>query len=113
MSGTSYNLLVDVTHDNLVILPMAVGDLDEVMLIEEYSFPTPWQRTMYENDIANNKFSRFFVLKDKDTEELVAYIGTWFIYEEAHVGTIASKNEYRGKRLAEQPIFMLITCYWL
>lgn len=81
---------------------MEVGDLDQVMVIEEYSFPTPWKRAMYENDISHNKFSRFFVIKDKVSGELVAYIGTWFIYEEAHVGTIASKKDYRGLRLAEQ-----------
>ena len=86
----------------LVIRPMASADLDGLMQIEEYSFPTPWKRHMYEHDLVSNKFSRFFVICDRASGDLLAYSGTWFIYEEAHVGTVATKHECRGCRLAEQ-----------
>lgn len=81
---------------------MATADLTSLMTIEEYSFPTPWKRHMYEQDLTTNKYSRFFVIVHETSNELLAYIGSWFIYEEAHVGTIATKREYRGCRLAEQ-----------
>jgi [ribosomal protein S18]-alanine N-acetyltransferase len=81
---------------------MRSSDLDAVMLIEQYSFPTPWKRHMYESDIQTNARSRFYVIKDQSTGELAAYIGTWFIYEEAHVGTVATAESHRGKHLAEQ-----------
>jgi ribosomal-protein-alanine N-acetyltransferase len=89
-------------YDRWRFYPMCLEDLDEVMAIEEYSFPTPWRRSMYEHDLAMNSYSRFFVIKDAGTGELVAYVGTWFIVDEAHIGTIATKREYRGARLAEQ-----------
>ena len=57
---------------------------------------------MYEHDLTQNAHSRFYVIKDVATGELVAYIGSWFIVDEAHVGTIATKREYRGSHLAEQ-----------
>jgi ribosomal-protein-alanine N-acetyltransferase len=81
---------------------MRVSDLDQVMAIEDYSFPTPWRRHMYESDLRTNSHSRFYVIKDGQSGELAAYIGSWFIYDEAHVGTIATKREFRGQRLAEQ-----------
>lgn len=81
---------------------MRISDLDEVMVIEDYSFPTPWRRHMYESDLRTNRNSRFYVLRDTQTGRLAAYSGTWFIFEEAHVGTIATRTEDRGKRLAEQ-----------
>jgi ribosomal-protein-alanine N-acetyltransferase len=81
---------------------MQLADLDQLMAIESYSFPTPWKREMYEQDLLNNTYSRFYVIKHVVTGELAAYIGSWFIYEEAHVGTIATKRDYRGCRLAEQ-----------
>lgn len=84
------------------LYPMQLGDLEQLMAIEAYSFPTPWKREMYEQDLLNNTYSRFYVIKHVGTGELAAYIGSWFIYEEAHVGTIATKREYRGFRLAEQ-----------
>jgi len=91
-------------YDNLRFYPMAIGDLDQLMVIEEYSFPTPWKRHMYEHDLTSNPHSCFLVIKNKDTGELMAYIGSWFIIDEAHIGTIATKTEARGLRLAEQLI---------
>ena len=82
--------------------PMRVTDLDQLMLIEQYSFPTPWKRSMYEHDLTKNPHSRFYVIKHVGTGELVGYIGSWFIVDEAHVGTIATKREYRGAHIAEQ-----------
>jgi len=81
---------------------MRLSDLDQVMEIENYSFPTPWRRHMYESDLRTNRNARFYVLRDPATGEVSAYSGTWFIYDEAHVGTIATKREQRGARLAEQ-----------
>ncbi len=86
------------------ISPLREGDLDQLMAIEVYSFPTPWKRGMYEQDLRTNTHSRFYCVKHQASGELAAYIGSWFIYEEAHVGTIATKREYRGLRLAEQLI---------
>jgi len=86
------------------LYPMQLADLNQLMEIEAYSFPTPWKREMYEQDLLNNTYSRFYVIKHVATGELAAYIGSWFIYEEAHVGTIATKRDYRGQRLAEQLI---------
>lgn len=90
------------SFDEWRLYQMQLGDLDQLMLIEAYSFPTPWKREMYEQDLLRNNHSRFYVVKHIRSAELSAYIGSWFIYEEAHVGTIATKREFRGCRLAEQ-----------
>jgi ribosomal-protein-alanine N-acetyltransferase len=82
--------------------PMRLDDLDQVMAIEAYSFPTPWKRSMYEHDLTANTHSRFYVIKHVESGLLAAYIGSWFIYDEAHVGTVATRRENRGQRLAEQ-----------
>jgi ribosomal-protein-alanine N-acetyltransferase len=82
--------------------PMRERDLDELMVIELYSFPTPWKRNMYEHDLRHNNLSRFYVIRHDQTQELASYCGTWFVSDEAHVGTVATKHEYRGLGLAEQ-----------
>ena len=89
-------------YNRFRIHSMTISDLDQVMEIEDYSFPTPWKRGMYEHDLTQNAYSRFFVIKAANTGEVAGYIGSWFIVDEAHIGTIATKNEYRGLRLAEQ-----------
>jgi ribosomal-protein-alanine N-acetyltransferase len=83
---------------------MCERDLDEIMVIEDYSFPTPWKRHMYEHDLRHNNLSRFYVIRNVRTGELAAYSGSWFIYDEAHVGSIATKAAFRGMRFAEQLI---------
>jgi ribosomal-protein-alanine N-acetyltransferase len=80
---------------------MTPEDLDEVMEIEQYSFPTPWSRTVYEHDLKRNPKSRFYVARSEDDDELLGYIGNWVIEDECHVGTIASKREFRGRGIAE------------
>ena len=79
---------------------MQLGDLDEVMEIELYSFPTPWERRMYEFDLTANEHSRFYVAVD-ETQSVIAYIGNWFVLDECHVGTIAVKSENRRQGIAE------------
>jgi [ribosomal protein S18]-alanine N-acetyltransferase len=75
--------------------------LDAVMEIERYSFPTPWDREMYEYDLSNNVHSRFYIALN-ELDEVVGYIGNWFILEECHVGTIAVKREWRRQGIAEK-----------
>lgn len=89
-------------YDQFRFCKMRIADLDQLMPIEEYSFPTPWKRAMYEHDLTENEHSRFYVIKHTGTQELAAYIGSWFIADEVHIGTVATKREYRGWRLAEQ-----------
>jgi len=101
-SRPAYNTTVERAGDSWRLGPMRLSDLDAVMPIEEYSFPTPWKRHMYESDLRTNSHSRFYVIRDRQSGALAAYSGSWFIYEEAHVGTIATAREYRGQGLAEQ-----------
>lgn len=86
----------------LYIRKMAVSDLDSVMEIELYSFPTPWPRHIYEQDITQVESSRFYVALDGGPDgPVVGYIGNWFVQDECHVGSIATKREARGRGVAE------------
>jgi len=86
----------------LYIREMKLPDLDEVLVIEDYSFPTPWPRNVYENDLLRNPNSRFFVALDGDEcGELLGYIGSWVVHDECHVGTIATRRDARNRGIAE------------
>ncbi len=85
----------------LHIRKMRTTDLDDVLEIEQYSFPTPWSRSVYEYDLIRNPNSRFYVALEHVGGELWGYIGNWFVYDECHVGTIATKREARGKGVAQ------------
>ncbi len=66
------------------------------------SFPTPWPRHIYEQDITQVESSRFYVALDGGPDgQVVGYIGNWFVQDECHVGSIATKREARGRGVAE------------
>ncbi len=83
---------------------MKIPDLDQVLAIEAYSFPTPWSRGIYERDITENSNSRFYCAR-KEEKEVIGYIGNWFYLDECHVGTIAVRMDVRREKIAHRLIF--------
>ncbi|HHW07310.1 MAG TPA: ribosomal protein S18-alanine N-acetyltransferase [Clostridia bacterium] len=83
--------------DELMIVPMAEEHLDQVLAIEQVSFPTPWSRNSYLRELSDNQFAYYYVclLGDK----VLGYMGMWLIIDEAHVTTIAVHPDYRGRAL--------------
>ena len=91
------------------VQPMAAEDLDEVMMIENASFPKPWTRTMFESEF-RNPVSSAYVLKVKadDKEEVGAYIVFWIVHGEAHILNIAVDPKFRGRGLATRLLSMML-----
>lgn len=88
----------------LTIRVMKLVDLDDVLVIEAYSFPTPWTRGIYERDLIQNNRARFYSAFTSDSV-LAGYIGSWFFDDEAHIGTIAVKREARRSNIARCLIY--------
>ena len=71
---------------------MGIEDLDEVMDIEETSFPTPWSLGIFMREF-ELEFSHRYVF---DYEASVAgYIVFWLIEGEVHVMSIAVRRDMR------------------
>lgn len=79
---------------------MVQEDIDDVLIVENNSFATPWSRTAFVNEIVNNKFAHYLVLEHKD--EIIGYCGLWVIVDEAHITNIAIHPNFRGLKLGEQ-----------
>ena len=71
---------------------MQKGDIEEVMLIEQSSFPAPWSAKAFLSEL-QNKFARYFVLLEQG--EIVGYAGMWLFARESHITTIAIHPNYR------------------
>ena len=66
--------------------PMRLEDLDEVLYIEKGSFPTPWSRNMFLEEMENRN-SRLIVFKVEGA--VVGYVCFWAVLDEAHLLNIA------------------------
>ena len=104
---------------------MRVGDLDQVMVIEDVAFPAPWPASAYRHELSQNELATYLVLRERPSKELsgwrrvvrwrrqepgaiLAYGGFWIILEEAHISTIAVHPEWRGRGLGEMMLVALI-----
>lgn len=95
---------VDVT-----ILPMLQDDIDEILKIEDVSFPMPWSRLQFLKEL-KNPFSHSFVarLNKPDDKMLVGYIVVWLVAEEAHILNIAVHPDFRKIGLGKKILMFML-----
>jgi ribosomal-protein-alanine N-acetyltransferase len=101
-----------------IVEPMTLADLDQVMAIEQLSFPTPWSRRAYEYEITQNKHSTMLVVRAtaplghrlswllhrlgiSRQSSVLGYAGAWLLVDEIHLSTIAVHPQWRERGLAE------------
>ena len=73
---------------------MRPGDLGGVMAIEEVSFPSPWSRRMFTEELGRD-FSDPVVAEGRDGE-ILGYAVSWTVAGESHLLNIAVAPARRG-----------------
>lgn len=73
-----------------------MADLDGVMAIEEVSFPTPWPRKLFEEEI-DRVFSDALVAVSEGAGEVLGYAICWIVADEAHLLNIAVRPDARER----------------
>jgi len=81
-------------HEALEISEMAPADLDEVLAIEQVSFPTPWTRKMFLEEMSNRN-ARLLVFRRG--KAIAGYICFWEVLDEAHLMNIAVHPRHRSQ----------------
>lgn len=77
---------------------ICLEDLDQIIAIENVSFPTPWPMRIFEREIeAQNSYKKVV----RFSGSVVAYIVTWTIYDEVHILNIAVHPDFRNIGLGE------------
>jgi [ribosomal protein S18]-alanine N-acetyltransferase len=85
---------------------MEENDLPAVMHIEQASFALPWPLKTYLYEITHDNLAYYYVLKPLPPlvsllPAILAYVGFWLLYDEAHIGTIASHPKLRHHGFGE------------
>ncbi|MFS8514813.1 MAG: ribosomal protein S18-alanine N-acetyltransferase [Planifilum fulgidum] len=84
---------------HIVFRPMQLSDLPVIMEVEQASFPTPWPRQAFYNELMHNRFARYSVIQVDG--RVVGYCGLWLLLDEAHITNIAIHPQFRGRGLGE------------
>ena len=73
-------------------------DIEEIVAIENVSYPSPWPKRIFEREIeAQNSYKRII----RFSGSVVAYIVTWTIHDEVHILNIAVHQDFRKIGLGE------------
>ena len=86
------------------IRKMEIEDLRKVVELEHALFLSPWS----EEDFIGGKrglklhanFSTYYVLEKEN--EIIGYIGLWFLGDQCQITTIATDQKYQGQGYASQ-----------
>lgn len=82
---------------------LSEADLDEVCAIERESFPTPWSRALFEEELKRPAICHWLAARDPGAPQgrrLAAYGGFWKAVDEAHFTNLAVRADWRRHGLA-------------
>jgi len=85
--------------DAIVIRPMDLSDLDAVLAIEQASYPTPWLRDHFLNEIEAQHSFPFVAIVEAT---VAGYLCMMSLFEEAQLLNIAVASRLRGSGIARQ-----------
>ena len=92
---------VDDESESLQVLPMRPTDLDAVCSIAEASFPVPWTRGTFLQEIERD-WAVTRVIKRGRVPELCGFIAYWVVSDEIHLHNIAVRTDLRRRGYASE-----------
>lgn len=87
------------------IRAMQTSDLEQIMVLENELYKTPWNQAFYEQDLAN-KFSHLFVLEKAG--KIVGYAGIWIVSDDATITKVSIAKNEQGQGLSKLLLNQLI-----
>jgi ribosomal-protein-alanine N-acetyltransferase len=79
------------------IRPMTILDMPDVMEIEQASFALPWSLDSYLAQLKNQWAHYLVCLKQR---KVVGYVGSWVVFDEAHIMNLAVQEAHRSQGIA-------------
>ncbi|MDO5145132.1 MAG: ribosomal protein S18-alanine N-acetyltransferase [bacterium] len=79
---------------------MTLTDVDAVAAIERATFPTPWSRDAFVQEMTANAVARYLVAEAGG--EVIGYAGAWLILDESHITNVAIREDMRGLGLGRK-----------
>ena len=95
----------------IIVKELSKDDVDRVFEIESQAYGEHhWSKDAFYSEI-NNKVAKYYTAS-LDDGQVVGYIGTWHIVDEAHITTIATSKDFLRNKIAETLIVKsLQDCY--
>lgn len=86
--------------EEIKIRPMVNKDILAVVDIDKKSYSHPWGVNEFFREVNYNRFSRYYVVELDNN--IIGYIGSWFLSDIIHITTLAVHPDYRRKGIGEK-----------
>lgn len=83
--------------EELIIRKGTAADIDDLELLEQQCFATPWSRDSLLYDLTENHLATYFVAEISG--RVIGYAGIWLIADEGHITNVAVSPDYRRRRI--------------
>lgn len=93
------------TAVNIETRDMTADDLEDVLSIESVSFPTPWSKGMFLEEMKHPFCHDLVGLAEG---QIVGYISFAIVYDEIHIRNIAVHKDWKRHRVASRLLSMMI-----
>jgi ribosomal-protein-alanine N-acetyltransferase len=84
------------TTEDYTIVRSTEADLDAIEAIERLSFPSPWARQAFADELAR-PWARLEILRHDATGGVVAFCNYWLVADELHILNVAVHPEERRR----------------
>lgn len=90
----------------LIFKSMTLEHLNQVLEIEEVSYPAPWSYYAFAYELLQNNLAHYIVALSGN--KVVGYCGMWLILDEAHITNVAVHPDSRQKSIGESLMLEMI-----
>ncbi|TEB07458.1 Aminoglycoside N(6')-acetyltransferase type 1 [Pelotomaculum schinkii] len=90
----------------LVFTSMRLEHLNQVLDIEEVSYPAPWSYYAFAYELLQNNLAHYIVALSG--HKVVGYSGMWLILDEAHITNVAVHPDYRQRNIGKSLMLEMI-----
>lgn len=88
-----------------VIRPMSVSDVPEVCAVDRQCITPPWSPQTFEGEVKTT--AGYYLVAEVDGE-VVGYLGSTVILDEAHITTFGVRPDQRRRRVGERLLVTLL-----
>ena len=85
---------------NYTIVPMDKSHLDGIHRLEVENFPTPWSRSMLEEELYNDLAS--YLVAEGENGEVLGYAGVHIVWDEGHITNVCVGEIYRRQGVGRE-----------
>jgi ribosomal-protein-alanine N-acetyltransferase len=97
--------------ESLLIGEYEEGDIDQIIVIEKDSFPSPWSGSIFRSEIAS-PISRLLVARISGERGgwVAGYLVYWLVADETHLHNVAVRRDMRRQGIASRLLSEAVRC---